>query len=73
MTYIKTGKITGTKLANGHYEYDDKSVYNFLKKDPRYNAIYVRVSTYKQKSSLVSQVSTLNSFCENKNISNLNF
>ena len=31
MTYLKTGKITATKMANGYYDYDEKSVFSFLK------------------------------------------
>ena len=47
--YVKSEKIKVTKLSNGYYDYDDKSVFAFLKKDVRTNVIYARVSTNKQK------------------------
>ena len=68
MTYIKTGKIKGTKLDNGYYDYDDKSVFAFLKKDSRINVIYSRVSTNKQKSDLTRQINSIISYCDDNNI-----
>ena len=67
--YIKSGKIKGTLMKNGYYDYDEDSVYEFLgtKKD-RINIIYARVSTYKQKNDLTNQVNKLINYCENNNI-----
>jgi predicted site-specific integrase-resolvase len=69
MTYLKTGKITATKMANGYYDYDEKSVFSFLKKDVRHNVIYARVSTHKQKKYLNTQISLLKDHCDSNNIS----
>lgn len=65
-TYVKTGKIKATLLANGFYDYHDDSVYAFLGISERVNVIYARVSTYKQKNDLKRQVKKLTSYC-NKN------
>jgi len=71
-SYIKSGKITGTKLENGYYDYNEESIYNFLNKPypfiNRVNIIYARVSTYKQKNDLNNQVSQLIEYCSNNNI-----
>lgn len=67
MNYVKTGKITATKLANGYYDYHDESVLKFVKKDYRYNVIYGRVSTYKQKNDLENQIKGIRTFCDAKN------
>lgn len=65
--YIKTGKIAGTLLPNGCYDYDEESVYKaFGKTKERISAIYCRVSTPKQKKDLENQKDTLVAFC-NKN------
>jgi putative resolvase len=45
--YVRDGKIIGTLLDNGYYDYDENSVYKLIKKDPRINVIYARVSTNK--------------------------
>lgn len=70
--YIKSGKITGTRLANGYYDYDEQSIYNFLDcPNPalnRINIIYARVSTYKQKNDLGNQVLQLIEYCNSNNI-----
>jgi putative resolvase len=68
MTYVKTGKITVTKLANGYYDYHDDSVYKFLGKNNKYNVIYARVSTSKQKKDLDTQIKSIISYCEENNI-----
>lgn len=68
MSYVKSGKISATKLPNGLYNYHDDSVYAFLKKDLRSNVLYARVSTSKQKNDLTSQVSSLVSYCKKNNI-----
>ena len=46
--YVKSGKIKVIRKPNGHYEYDEESVYAFLIKDVRRKTyIYARVSTSK--------------------------
>jgi len=44
-------------LPNGYYDYDDDFVYKFIGKDKydfqRINIIYARVSSYKQKMTLI--------------------
>ena len=69
--YVKQGHIKVTKLGNGYYDYDKKSVYNFLNIDlpnDRTNVIYTRVSTYKQKNDLDKQVSSVKNYCDKNNI-----
>ena len=66
--YVKNGSIKVTKLDNGYYDYDDESVFKFAKKDVRYNYIYARVSTYKQKNDLDNQINLLNNYCTLNNI-----
>ncbi len=68
MNYVKTGKIKATKMKNGLYDYDDASVFAFLKKDMRSNVIYCRVSTYKQKGDLKRQVDSVVNYCKLNNI-----
>lgn len=68
MNYVKSGKIKVTRLDNGYYDYDDKSVFSILKKDVRTNVLYCRVSTPKQKKYLTTQVDSLISYCSNNNI-----
>ncbi len=48
--YVKNGTIKVTVLQNGYYDYDEKSIYAFMKipMDARINVIYARVSTQKQ-------------------------
>jgi predicted site-specific integrase-resolvase len=62
--YVNNGSIKVTKLDNGYYDYDDESVYKFMKKDLRYNVLYARVSTYKQKNDLDNQVNSLIDYCK---------
>lgn len=67
--YINSGKIKGTLMANGYYDYDEDSIYAFMgKTKERTNIIYARVSTYKQKNDLVRQVEKLQNHCEINNI-----
>jgi len=66
--YVKNGTIKVTKLDNGYYDYDNDSVFKFSKKDIRYNYIYARVSTYKQKNDLDNQIDFINNYCNNNNI-----
>jgi predicted site-specific integrase-resolvase len=62
--YVKEGTIQVTLLPNGRYEYDEKSVYNFLNKDlPRKTIAYARVSTKKQKKDLESQIQLIKNYC----------
>ena len=41
---------------------------NLFKKDDRYNVIYARVSTYKQKPDLQTQINKIQTFCSDNNI-----
>ena len=48
--YVKQGIINVVKLPNGRYDYDEKTVYDFMNKDiPRKNILYAKVSTKKHK------------------------
>jgi len=67
-TYVKTGKIKVTRLSNGYYDYDDKSIFDFLGQNKKINVIYTRVSTHKQKDDLTRQTKFLNKFCKKHNI-----
>ena len=66
--YVKSGVISVTKLDNGTYDYNEDSVFKLMKKDSRVNVIYARVSTYKQKNDLNSQINKLKTFCKDNNI-----
>lgn len=68
-SYVKSGKIKVTKLANGYYEYDDKSIFDFVGIDKKINVIYARVSTYKQKDDLVRQITHIKDFCNTHKLS----
>lgn len=62
--YITEGKLTGTKLPNGQYDYNAESVYAILNKDvPRKTYIYARVSTASQRADLTNQINILKEFC----------
>lgn len=62
--YVKQGIINVIKLPNGRYDYDEKTVYDFMNKDiPRKNILYARVSTRKQKKDLETQIQSLKSYC----------
>lgn len=62
--YVKQGIIDIVKLPNGRYDYDEKTVYEFLNKDiPRKNVLYARVSTKKQIKDLLNQIQSLKSYC----------
>ncbi len=67
-TYVKKGYIKVTKLPGGQYIYDPESVFKLIKKDRRKNVIYARVSTYKQKNDLVTQLKKIKKYCKNNNI-----
>ena len=66
--YTKDGLIKATLLDNGYYDYDEESVLKFMKKDNRSNVIYARVSTYKQKNDLQTQINKIQKYCKNNNI-----
>lgn len=66
--YAKDGTITYTVLDNGYYDYHEDSVFKIMKKDKRQNVIYARVSTYKQKKDLDTQVKKLKSYCNDNKI-----
>jgi len=67
-TYVKKGYIKVTKMNNGYYDYDDKSVYDFVGKKNRKNIIYARVSTSKQKNDLVTQINYVKKYCADNGI-----
>jgi len=67
-SYVKTGKIKTVKMANGYYEYDDNSIYQFLGYNDRFDIAYARVSTYKQKNDLENQIHNILNFTSSKNI-----
>lgn len=63
-------KIKVNKLPNGYYDYDEKSVYEYLlrttgKPVKRKTVLYARVSTNKQKRDLENQLELLKQFCIN--------
>jgi putative resolvase len=66
--YVKNGVIKVTKLKNGYYEYDNKSIYDFIGKRNRKHVIYARVSTVKQKNDLQRQINFITSYCESNKI-----
>ena len=68
-SYVKNHQIKVKKLASGHYDYDEESVYKFLNKNvERKNVIYCRVSTPKQKKDLLNQKKIVESWCLNNGI-----
>lgn len=67
-SYVKSGKIKVTKLPNGYYDYDDKSVFDFVGHNAKINITYARVSTNKQKNDLVRQNDLLKQYCVKNNI-----
>ncbi len=63
-------KIKVNKLPNGYYDYDEKSVYEYLLKTTgkpvkRKTVLYARVSTNKQRRDLENQLELLKQFCLN--------
>ncbi len=66
--YTKDGTIKATLLSNGYYDYDEESVLKFIKKDNRSNVIYARVSTYKQKNDLQTQITKIQKYCKDNTI-----
>lgn len=62
--YQREGKITGEKLPNGYWNWDDESVYAFFNRGvPRKTYAYARVSTKKQKPDLENQIHLLKQWC----------
>ena len=62
------GIIKAVRKPNGHYEYDEKSVYEYLLKSTgkqieRKTIIYARVSIRKQKKDLENQIELCKQFC----------
>lgn len=67
--YVKNGTIKVQVLPNGRYDYDEKSVYDFLNKNvDRKTVLYCRVSTQKQKQDLKNQEDLLKQFCFSNDI-----
>ena len=66
--YTNDGTLKSVKLDNGYFNYDEKSVYSLLKQDERYDIIYARVSTQKQKNDLITQINKIQIFCSENNI-----
>ena len=60
--YTKDGTLKSVQLDNGYFDYNEQSVYSLLKKDDRYNVIYARVSTYKQKPDLQTQINKIQTY-----------
>ena len=61
--YTKNNVLKFVKLSNGYYDYDENSVMVFMKKDFRLSVIYSRVSTHKQRDSLISQIKKVKTYC----------
>ena len=67
--YVKSGKIRGTLLPNGTYNYNEDDVYKIAGiESNRKNVIYARVSTYKQKNDLENQIKTVENYMNSKGI-----
>ena len=67
--YVKEGKIRVKKLPNKTYNYNDDDVYNLAGIDnKRWNVIYARVSTSKQKNDLENQINNIKSYMSAKGI-----
>ena len=67
--YVKNKEIRVVELPNGFYDYNDEDVYRKAGlADERYNVIYARVSTPKQKTDLQNQVKTLTEYCNRNGV-----
>ena len=70
--YVKQGTLKVHKLPNGHYDYDEDSVYAFLgikhKKPTKLNISYSRVSTQSQREHLKDQSNRIYESCISKGI-----
>nr|AAT72886.1 putative transposase OrfA [Helicobacter pylori] len=68
--YVKSRKIRVEQEPNGYYKYNDEDVYKIAGiKDGRWNVIYARVSTKKQKQDLQNQIENCISFLNAKGLS----
>lgn len=67
--YVKDGKIKAKRLPNGYFDYNEDSVY-FLAglEHKRFNIVYARVSTHKQKVDLENQIESIKSYMSAKGI-----
>ena len=65
-SYVKRDIIKVKEQVNGHYDYDEESVYKLIGIENRNVVIYGRVSTSNQKSSLEQQISTLTLFANSR-------
>lgn len=65
-SYVKRGIIKVKEQVNGHYDYDEESVYKLVGIENRNVVIYGRVSTLNQKSSLEQQINTLTLFANSR-------
>lgn len=65
-SYVKRGIIKVKEQVNGHYDYDEESVYKLVGIENRNVVIYGRVSTSNQKSSLEQQINTLTLFANSR-------
>lgn len=67
--YVKEGKIRTKTQPNGYYIYNDDDVYHLAGlENKRFNVIYARVSTPKQKQDLQNQIDNSISFLNAKGI-----
>jgi len=69
-TYVKKGIVQVKKLPNGYYDYNIDSVtfFNNIESN-RIDVIYARVSTYKQRNDLRTQIEYIEKYCFANNIS----
>ena len=65
-SYVKRGIIKVKEQVNGHYDYDEESVYKLVGIENRNVVIYGRVSNSNQKSSLEEQINTLTLFANSR-------
>ena len=62
--YMRQGIIKAERKPNGQWDYDDESVYEYFNRGmKRKTVIYARVSTYKQRKDLDSQIDMLKQWC----------
>ena len=70
--YVKKGVIRATKKQNGQYDYDERSVYEFLgqkfERKKKVNISYSRVSTQAQREQLKEQTLRIYNSCIAKGI-----